>query len=124
MEDAAIREGFAKLKPGTEYDTLYEAALCRERADWIIGMNATRLFSCLYGSTLNVGRVMTPTLSMVVMRDAGITAFQPKPFYTVELRSDDMSALSRRFDANRILGFTARQTLDYTQALYEKKLVT
>jgi len=124
MEDAAIREGFAKLKPGTEYDTLYEAALCRERADWIAGMNATRLFSCLYGFTLNVGRVMTPTLSMVVMRDAGITTFQPKPFYTVELRSDDMSALSRQFDANRILGFTARQTLDYTQALYEKKLVT
>ena len=168
MEDTAIREGFAYLKPGTEYDLLYEAALCREHADWIVGMNATRLFSCLYGSTLNVGRVMTPTLSMVVMRDAEITAFKPKPFYTVELRSDDMSAMSRRFDdkaeaeklqtlccgnmhaevksvnctekiehppllydltslqrdANRILGFTAQQTLDYTQALYEKKLVT
>jgi DNA topoisomerase-3 len=168
MEDAAIREGFARLEPSGKYDALYEAALCRERADWIVGMNATRLFSCLYGSTLNVGRVMTPTLSMVVMRDAEITAFKPKPFYTVELHSDDMSAVSRRFDdkaeaeklqtaccgnmraevksvnrtektehppllydltslqrdANRILGFTARQTLDYTQALYEKKLVT
>jgi DNA topoisomerase-3 len=168
MEDAAIREGFARLEPSGKYDALYEAALCRERADWIVGMNATRLFSCLYGSTLNVGRVMTPTLSMVVMRDAGITAFKPKQFYTVELHSDDMSAVSRRFDdkaeaeklqtaccgnmraevksvnrtektenppllydltslqrdANRILGFTARQTLDYTQALYEKKLVT
>jgi len=168
MEDAAIREGFAHLEPSEKYDALYEAALCRERADWIVGMNATRLFSCLYGSTLNVGRVMTPTLSMVVMRDAEITAFKPKPFYTVELRSDDMSAVSRRFDdkaeaeklqklccgnmqaevksvnrtektehppllydltslqrdANRILGFTAQQTLDYTQALYEKKLVT
>ncbi len=168
MEDAAIREGFAHLEPSGKYDALYEAALCRERADWIVGMNATRLFSCLYGSTLNVGRVMTPTLSMVVMRDAEIAAFKPKPFYTVELRSDDMSAVSRRFDdkaeaeklqtlccgnmqaeaksvnrtektehppllydltslqrdANRILGFTAQQTLDYTQALYEKKLVT
>ncbi|MDY6333991.1 MAG: DNA topoisomerase 3 [Lachnospiraceae bacterium] len=168
MEDAAIREGFAHLEPSEKYDALYEAALCRERADWIVGMNATRLFSCLYGSTLNVGRVMTPTLSMVVMRDAEITAFQPKPFYTVELHSDDISAMSRRFDdkaeaeklqalccenmqaevksvnrtektehppllydltslqrdANRILGFTAQQTLDYTQALYEKKLVT
>ena len=168
MEDAAIREGFAHLEPSEKYDALYEAALCRERADWIVGMNATRLFSCLYGSTLNVGRVMTPTLSMVVMRDAEITAFKPKPFYTVELHSDDMSAVSRRFDdkaeaeklqtlccenmraevksvshtektehppllydltslqrdANRILGFTARQTLDYTQSLYEKKLVT
>lgn len=69
MEDAAIREGFAHLKSGKEYDALYEAALCRERADWIVGMNATRLFSCLYGQTLNVGRVMTPTLAMVVMRD-------------------------------------------------------
>ena len=168
MEDAAIREGFAHLEPSGKYDALYEAALCRERADWIVGMNATRLFSCLYGSTLNVGRVMTPTLSMVVMRDAEIAAFKPKPFYTVELRSDGMSAASRRFDdkaeaeklqklccgnmrtevksvnrtektehppllydltslqrdANRILGFTAQQTLDYTQALYEKKLVT
>lgn len=168
MEDAAIREGFARLEPSGKYDALYEAALCRERADWIVGMNATRLFSCLYGSTLNVGRVMTPTLSMVVMRDAEITAFKPKPFYTVELRKEDVIAVSRRFDdkaeaeklqtlccgnmraevksvnrtektehppllydltslqkdANRILGFTARQTLDYTQALYEKKLVT
>ena len=72
MEDSAIREGFQKLRPGTEYDALYEAALCRERADWIVGINATRLFSCLYGQTLNVGRVMTPTLAMVVMRDAAI----------------------------------------------------
>lgn len=168
MEDAAIREGFAHLEPSGKYDALYEAALCRERADWIVGMNATRLFSCLYGFTLNVGRVMTPTLSMVVVRDAEIAAFKAQPFYTVELCSDGMSAMSRRFDdkaeaeklqtlccgsmraavrsvdhtektehppllydltslqrdANRILGFTAQQTLDYTQALYEKKLVT
>ena len=76
MEDAAIREGFADLRPSNEYDNLYEAALCRERADWIVGMNATRLFSCLYGQTLAVGRVMTPTLAMVVMRDAAIDAFK------------------------------------------------
>ena len=154
MEDAAIREGFEKLKPGTSYDLLYEAALCRERADWIVGMNATRLFSCLY--------------AMVVMRDAQIAAFKPEPFWTVLLKAGDLTVSSRRFstkndaeivlqecqatgevvieavetkeklekppllydltslqrDANRILGFTAQQTLDHTQSLYEKKLVT
>ena len=168
MEDAAIREGFKKLKPGTAYDALYEAALCRECADWIVGMNATRLFSCLYGQTLAVGRVMTPTLAMVVMRDAQIAAFKPEPFWTVQLKAGDLTVSSRRFstkndaeavlqecqtagevmietvetkeklekppllydltslqrDANRILGFTAQQTLDHTQSLYEKKLVT
>ncbi len=168
MEDQAIKDGFAHLEPSTKYDALYEAALCRERADWIVGMNATRLFSCLYGPTLNVGRVMTPTLAMVVMRDAEIAAFKPKPFYTVQIGTEACRSVSRRFDqkveaeellvrckevmkaviksmdrkekterppllydltslqrdANRILGFTAQQTLDYTQALYEKKLVT
>ena len=168
MEDQAIKDGFAHLEPSTKYDALYEAALCRERADWIVGMNATRLFSCLYHQTLNIGRVMTPTLAMVVMRDAEIAAFKPKPFYTVQLGLNGITAASRRFDekgdaqqllakcketmkaviksmgrkekterapllydltslqrdANRILGFTAQQTLDYTQALYEKKLVT
>lgn len=168
MEDAAIREGFASLRPGTEYDALYEAALCRERADWIVGINATRLFSCKYGPTLNVGRVMTPTLAMVCDREAAISGFQSEPFYTVQLvpegfaangermkekteaekvaeecrsagtaavkdveRKDrtekppalyDLTSLQR--DANRQLGFTAKQTLDYTQSLYEKKLVT
>ena len=168
MEDAAIREGFASLRPGTEYDALYEAALCRERADWIVGINATRLFSCKYGPTLNVGRVMTPTLAMVCGREAAIRDFQSEPFYTVQLapegfvanggrmkekteaekiagecraagtaavksveRKDkaekppalyDLTSLQR--DANRQLGFTAKQTLDYTQSLYEKKLVT
>ena len=150
------------------YDALYEAALCRERADWIVGMNATRLFSCLYGQTLAVGRVMTPTLAMVVMRDAQIAAFKPEPFWTVQITAGGITATSPRFqqkeaadslatlcreegqamirnvetkeklekppllydltslqrDANRILGFTAQQTLDYTQSLYEKKLVT
>ena len=164
MEDAAIRDGFRDLKP----DNLYEAALCRERADWIVGMNATRLFSCLYGQTLAVGRVMTPTLAMVVMRDAAIDAFKSEPFFTVRISMDGMTAESERFsekveaarlaglceqagsaivkkaerkektekppslydltslqrEANRILGFTAQQTLDYTQSLYEKKLVT
>ena len=168
MEDAAIREGFANLKPSTEYDSLYKAALCRERADWLVGINATRLFSCLHGVTLNVGRVMTPTLAMTVEREAAIDAFRPEPFYTVFLKMEDCMASSERFkekakaeellaecrkssralvqkserrekserppalydlttlqrDANRMLGFSAQQTLDYTQALYEKKLVT
>lgn len=97
MEDSAIREGFAHMKSGTEYDALYEAALCRERADWIVGMNATRLFSCLYGQTLNVGRVMTPTLAMVVMRDAAIQGFREEPFYMVQISADGITAASARF---------------------------
>ena len=167
MEDSAIREGFQNLKPSSEYDALYEAALCRERADWLVGMNATRLFSCLYGQTLNVGRVMTPTLAMAVMREAEIFAFKSEPFYTVEITLNNFTATSERMknkaeaaalakdctgavvtvtkavskekaektpslydltslqrDANRVLGYTAQQTLDYTQNLYEKKLVT
>ena len=165
MEDSAIREGFENLRSGTEYDALYEAALCRERADWIVGINATRLFSTLYGQTLNVGRVMTPTLAMAVMREVAIAAFKPEPFYTVQIGLDGFTAASERFkkksdaeavsrdcsvatvtkaeckeksekppalydltslqrDANRVLGYTAQQTLDYTQNLYEKKLVT
>ena len=97
MEDSAIREGFENLKPGAEYDALYEAALCRERADWIVGINATRLFSTLYGQTLNVGRVMTPTLAMAVMREAAISAFKSEPFYTVQLGLDGFTASSERF---------------------------
>ena len=165
MEDVAIKEGFENLRSGTEYDALYEAALCRERADWIVGINATRLFSTLYGQTLNVGRVMTPTLAMAVMREAAISAFKPEPFYTVQIGLDGFTAASERFktkaaaetvrqgcsvaivqkaeckektekppalydltslqrEANRVLGYTAQQTLDYTQNLYEKKLVT
>ena len=168
MEDAAIRAGFENLKPSTEYDSLYKAALCRERADWLVGINATRLFSCLHGVTLNVGRVMTPTLAMTVEREAAIEAFHPEPFYTILLKMEDCMASSERFkdksqaeellaecrkssrvlvqkserkekserppalydlttlqrDANRLLGYSAQQTLDYTQALYEKKLVT
>ena len=168
MEDAAIRAGFANLKPSTEYDSLYKAALCRERADWLVGINATRLFSCLHGVTLNVGRVMTPTLAMTVERETAIMAFKPEPFYIIQLQTGGCMTSSERFkdktqaeellaecrkssqalvqkserkekaerppalydlttlqrDANRLLGFSAQQTLDYTQALYEKKLVT
>ncbi len=75
MEENAIREGFAHLKPSTEYDALYNAALCRERADWMVGINASRLFSCLYGQPLAVGRVMTPVLAMTVVRESAIAAF-------------------------------------------------
>ena len=97
MEDSAIREGFRTLRPSSEYDNLYQAALCRERADWIVGINATRLFSCLYKQTLNVGRVMTPTLAMVVMRDAAIRAFSAEAFYTVQLELAGCTVTSRRF---------------------------
>ena len=85
MEESAIREGFAHLKPSTEYDALYNAALCRERADWMVGINASRLFSCLYGQPLAVGRVMTPVLAMTVVREAAIAAFTLEKFYTVDL---------------------------------------
>ena len=169
MEENAIREGFADLKPSTEYDALYNAALCRERADWIVGINASRLFSCLYGRPLAVGRVMTPVLAMTVVREAEIAAFTPEKFYTVALAfAGGGTASSKRFlqkadaetlltncrkeagatvqkverkeksekppqlydltslqrDANRLLGFTAQQTLDYAQSLYEKKMLT
>ena len=167
MEDSAIREGFANLRPGTDYDGLRDAALCRAKADWLVGINATRLFSVLYHRTLNIGRVMSPTLALIVQREAEIDTFKPVPFYTVTLelpgftvsgermadkaaaeqlktacqgatatvkkveRKDksekpptlyDLTTLQR--DANRLLGFTAQQTLDYLQNLYEKKLCT
>ncbi len=169
MEDNAIREGFANLKPSTEYDALYQAALCRERADWMVGINCSRLFSCLYGRPLAVGRVMTPTLAMTVEREAAIAAFVPEKFYTVALElTSGFVASSRRIsekdaaekllaecrkemistiqkitrkekaenppplydlttlqrDANRLLGYSAYQTLKYAQSLYEKKLTT
>ena len=98
MEESAIREGFAHLKPSTEYDALYNAALCRERADWMVGINASRLFSCLYGQPLAVGRVMTPVLAMTVVREAAIAAFVPEKFYTVALTlADGGTASSKRF---------------------------
>jgi len=166
MEDEAIREGFLNLKDGAEYDGLYQSALCRAEADWLVGINATRLFSLLYGTKLNIGRVISPTLALVVQRESEISAFVPEPFYTVKLHMGfdaetekeknktiaeavaescigknarvrsverkekqenppalyDLTTLQR--DANRILGYTAKQTLDYLQQLYEKKLCT
>ena len=167
MEDSAIREGFANLRPGADYDGLHQAALCRAKADWLVGINATRLFSVLYHRTLNIGRVMSPTLALIVQREAEIDAFKPVPFYTVALDLPGFTAASARMDkkadaeqlksacqggtvtvkqverrdksekppalydlttlqrdANRLLGFTAQQTLDYLQNLYEKKLCT
>ena len=167
MEDSAIRDGFAHLRPGADYDGLHQAALCRAKADWLVGINATRLFSVLYHRTLNIGRVMSPTLALIVQREAEIDAFKPVPFYTVALDLLGFTAASARMDkkadaeqlktacqggtvtvkqverrdksekppalydlttlqreANRLLGFTAQQTLDYLQNLYEKKLCT
>jgi len=168
LEDEAIRNGFQNLAEGKEYDKLYEAALCRERADWVVGINATRFFSTVYGQTLNVGRVMTPTLALTVEREAQIRAFQVEDVYTIQLGTESGTLASRKFknmeeaqkllqaclmkgcvsitkaekkvkkenapalfdltnlqrEANKKLGYTAQQTLDYTQALYEKKLVS
>lgn len=166
MEDNAIAQGFRELKDGKEYDNLFAAARCREWADWLVGINATRLFSVLYHRTLNVGRVVSPTLAILVQREAEIGAFKPEPFYTAEIDFGGFTAASEKFkkkseaqaaaskakepavvesvtskeksekapalydlttlqrDANRQLGYTAQQTLDYVQSLYEKKLCT
>ena len=167
MEESTIREGFQNLVPSSAYDSLHLAALCRAQADWLVGINATRLYSTMYGKTLNIGRVMTPTLSMVVSREARIVAFQPTSFYHVQLdcgglivqserlpdrgEAERISALcmgkdakvssleckertenppklydltSLQRDANRLLGYTTQQTLDYAQSLYEKKCCT
>ena len=167
MEDSAIKEGFDNLKSGTDFDNLYMAALARSKADWLVGINATRLFSVLYHRTLNVGRVVSPTLAMLVQREAEISAFESEPFYKVILDFGDFKAESEKIsdkksadaiaqfcksektyvkavekkeksekppmlydlttlqrDANRVLGYTAQQTLDYLQSLYEKKLCT
>ena len=167
MEESAIKAGFASLKDGKEYDPLYSSALCRAKADWIIGINMTRLFSCLYGKTLNVGRVQTPTLKMLVDRDAAITTFKKEKYYHVRLSLSGVEAASAKIhaadeagnlkaaceaaqaictsvtreektvappklfdltslqrEANRIYGYTAKQTLDLAQTLYEKKLLT
>lgn len=97
MEDEAIREGMKKLRPGSEYDGLYRSALCRSRADWLVGINATRLFSILYHRKLNVGRVVSPTLSLIVQRECDIDAFKAELFYTVQLDCDNFTAFSERF---------------------------
>ena len=166
MEDDAIREGFANLQPGSDYDGLHKSALCRMKADWLVGINATRFFSLTYNRTLTIGRVMSPTLSLLVQREREISAFVPEPFYHLVLdcgfplsseKLTDMEAaqeLTRacavssitvlnverkehtekapalydlttlQREANRLCGFTAQQTLDYLQSLYEKKLCT
>ncbi len=168
MEESAIQKGFDNLLNGENYDNLYAAALCRAKADWLIGINGTRLFTTLYqGKTLNVGRVQTPTLALLAEREAAISGFQKEKFYTVELELDGFRAASERFssktdagklrtacvgkpaavqavtrkekterppklydlttlqrEANRLFDYTAQQTLDYLQALYEKRLAT
>ena len=167
MEDAAIKDGFAHLKPGTDYDNLYQSALCRAQADWLVGINATRLFSILYHKTLTVGRVQTPTLKMLVDREAKISSFQKEKYHIVQIAAGGMEAASERMgnaddakalkaacetaqavcvsvtreekteqpprlydlttlqrEANRLFGFTAKQTLDYAQSLYEKRFLT
>ena len=168
MEESAIREGFENLFPGSDYDNLYHSALCRQRADWLVGLNGTRLFTVLYGGkVLKVGRVQTPTLAMLVEREEKIRNFKKEPYYMAHILMDGLDAATERIDdraqaegiaaackgkaaavvsvtkekktmqppklydlttlqrdANRLFGFTAKQTLEYTQSLYEKKLVT
>ena len=167
LEDAAIREGFADLRPGADYDPLYQSALCRQKADWLIGINASRLFSVLYHRTLNIGRVQTPTLAMLADRDGKIVLFRKEKYHHVRLTLEGAEAVSDRIvspedaqairdacdgqqavcvslvrekktekppklydlttlqrEANRVFGYTAKQTLDYAQSLYEKKLLT
>ena len=167
MEDAAIWEGFQNLRPGADYDALYQSALCRQKADWLVGINATRLFSVLYHRTLNVGRVQTPTLAMLADRDWKITSFKKEKYHHVRLTVGGAEAVSEKIsspedaqavqaacagntavctsatreqkkeqppklydlttlqrEANRMFGYTAKQTLDYAQSLYEKKLLT
>lgn len=168
MEEGAIKDGFENLRDGNEYDNLYDSARCRQQADWLVGINATRLFSVLNrGKTLKVGRVQTPTLAMLAEREEKIRNFKKEDYYTVHLQTENLDMVSRVFadkkaaeevaksckggntmvtsvvreeknvmppllydlttlqrDANRLLGFTAKQTLEYTQSLYEKKLCT
>ena len=167
MEDAAIREGFSDLRPGADYNPLYQSALCRQKADWLIGINASRLFSVLYHRTLNVGRVQTPTLAMLADRDSKIVLFRKEKYHHVRLALEGTEAVSEKIpamedaqairdvcdgqravcvslvrekkvekppklydlttlqrEANRVFGYTAKQTLDYAQSLYEKKLLT
>ena len=167
MEESAIRKGFENLKDGADYDSLYQSALCRAKADWIVGINATRLFSLLYNHTLNVGRVQSPTLKILADRSEAIMSFKKEKYYHVRLALDGAEAVSEKFsekdeaekvaktckgktavctsltsekkealppklfdltalqkEANRIFGYTAKQTLDLAQSLYEKKLLT
>ena len=166
MEDSAIKEGFDNLKDGKDYDALFESALSRAIADWLIGMNISRLYSCLYNQNYSIGRVQTPILSMIVDRDDEIANFKKEKYYTVELSTNgfilstdriddeiaaeqlinlvgdkieitdviqkekitkpelpfDLTTLQR--ECNKYFGYSAKQTLDYAQSLYEKKLIT
>ena len=168
MEESAIREGFENLKPGSDYDHLYHSALCRQEADWLVGINGTRLFTVLYGGkVLKVGRVQTPTLAMLVERESKIMNFKKEHYFMAHILCGGVDAATERIenkteaekiagaclngqalvtsavkeektvappklydlttlqrDANRLFGFTAKQTLEYTQSLYEKKLCT
>ncbi len=166
MEDSAIKEGFDKLKDGKDYDNLFESAQARAIADWLVGMNISRLYSCLYKQNYSVGRVQTPTLSMIVGRDDEIANFKKEKYYTVELSMADFTLSTERIDSlevaeqlknliegrieitdviqkekitkpdlpfdlttlqrecNKFFGYSAKQTLDYAQSLYEKKLIT
>lgn len=167
MEESAVREGLANLKPAADYDCLYRAALSRQQADWLVGINGTRLFTVLYGRTMKVGRVQTPTLAMIVEREEEIARFRKETYYTVQIRCGELEALTKRIDdkntaeriagaclngqalvrlvekeeksilppklydlttlqreANRLYGYSAKQTLEYLQSLYEKKLAT
>lgn len=168
MEESAIRDGFHNLRPGSDYDNLYHSALCRQEADWLVGINGTRLFTVLYGGkALKVGRVQTPTLAMLVDRESKIMNFKKEAYYMAHIKGNGLDAVSEHIsdkteaeriaracengqalvtsvvkeekwvappklydlttlqrDANRLFGFTAKQTLEYTQSLYEKKLVT
>ncbi|MCZ7407035.1 DNA topoisomerase 3 [Parvimonas micra] len=166
MEDSAIKEGFDNLKDGNVYDNLFESAQARAIADWLVGMNISRLYSCLYKQNYSVGRVQTPTLSMIVKRDDEIANFKKEKYYTVELELDGFTLSTERIDSlevaeqlknliegrieiadviqkekvtkpdlpfdlttlqrecNKYFGYSAKQTLDYAQSLYEKKLIT
>ena len=166
MEDSAIKDGFRNLKDGKEYDNLFESAQARAIADWLVGMNISRLYSCLYKQNYSVGRVQTPTLAMIVKRDDEIANFKKEKYYTVELQLDGFTLSTERIDSlevaeqlknllenrieiadvvqkekvtkpdlpfdlttlqrecNKYFGYSAKQTLDYAQSLYEKKLIT
>lgn len=168
MEESAILDGFNHLKPGSEYENLYQSALARQQADWLVGINGTRLFTVLYkNKVLKVGRVQTPTLAMLAEREMEIMNFKKKPFYTLVMDAEGLNAVSDKYetmdlakqammscngqlakvvsvkredkylappklydltslqrDTNKLFGFTAKQTLEHTQSLYEKKLVT
>ena len=167
MEEQAIKDGFASLKDGSCYDSLYQSALCRAKADWLVGINASRLFSVLYNQNLKVGRVQTPTLAMIVDRNQKIKEFTKEKYYMAHIKFDEMDAVTEHFqkkedadrvaadcmermcevekddvkektvrppklydlttlqrEANRMFGYTAQQTLDAVQEMYEQKLVT